>query len=452
MELNRRGFAGRAALALALGLQPDLLWAADATPDYLANALAAARWIEASGQTDKTGAVRWPADPLKPEALSPALYGGSAGVVAFYTALGRYGGGDAWLTLARRGAEGLIADARDPALDNGLYTGRAGLVHVLADLHRVTGETRWRDAAQAIAVDIAAAARPAPGGGVDWSDSPDIVSGGAGIALTLLRYGKLWNDPRLIQVASQAGQALIAAARPAEGGLWWSVDRTGERNFPNFSHGTAGVAYFLAQLHRQTGTAEPLRAAIGGATYLDAVATRRDGGALIFHRADGGLDRFYVGWCHGPVGTVRLFHVLHQITGQARWNTVADELSRGLAKTGAPLVRSEGYWNTVGQCCGSAGIAQHHIDLIRYRPGETTRAVIDPILTDVLARATRSNRTLSWVQSEHRVQPDNLVAQTGLMQGAAGIGLLFLQLKALDAGQDWILPLPDTPFAPRTLA
>ncbi|MET0337641.1 MAG: hypothetical protein ABW063_07735, partial [Caulobacter sp.] len=112
----------------------------------------------------------------------------------------------------------------------------------------------------------------------------------------------------------------------------------------------------------------------------------------------------------------------------------------------APLKQSEGYWNTVGQCCGSAGIAQHHIDLLRHWRNDTTRAAIDPIIADTLARATRTPRTLSWVQSEHRVQPDNLVAQTGLMQGAAGLGLLFLQLHALDRGQVWATPLPDTPF------
>lgn len=36
--------------------------------------------------------------------------------------------------------------------------------------------------------------------------------------------------------------------------------------------------------------------------------------------------------------------------------------------------------------------------------------------------------------------------QTGYMQGAAGIGMLFLQMDAMDKGQPWTLRLPDSPF------
>jgi len=38
------------------------------------------------------------------------------------------------------------------------------------------------------------------------------------------------------------------------------------------------------------------------------------------------------------------------------------------------------------------------------------------------------------------------VAQTGLMQGAAGVGTFFLQLDAYSRGVPWLTPLPDTPW------
>ena len=38
---------------------------------------------------------------------------------------------------------------------------------------------------------------------------------------------------------------------------------------------------------------------------------------------------------------------------------------------------------------------------------------------------------LKWIQAEHRLHPDRLTAQTGLMQGAAGVGLTLLRLDAL---------------------
>jgi lantibiotic modifying enzyme len=44
------------------------------------------------------------------------------------------------------------------------------------------------------------------------------------------------------------------------------------RLMPNFSHGTAGIAYFLASLYKATKQHEFLTAALSGAKYLQAIA------------------------------------------------------------------------------------------------------------------------------------------------------------------------------------
>jgi hypothetical protein len=44
------------------------------------------------------------------------------------------------------------------------------------------------------------------------------------------------------------------------------------------------------------------------------------------------------------------------------------------------------------------------------------------------------------------VRPELLVAQTGLMQGAAGVGLLFLHLDAFERGRTPSVRVPDSPF------
>ena len=64
----------------------------------------------------------------------------------------------------------------------------------------------------------------------------------------------------------------------------------------------------------------------------------------------------------------------------------------------------------------------------------------------VLRRATRDAAGIRWVQAENRVQPENLVAQTGFMQGAAGVGTFFLRLDATERGRRWAIDFPDTPF------
>jgi hypothetical protein len=44
------------------------------------------------------------------------------------------------------------------------------------------------------------------------------------------------------------------------------------------------------------------------------------------------------------------------------------------------------------------------------------------------------------------VRPDLLVAQTGFMQGAAGVGTFLLHLDAHGRGREPRIVLPDSPF------
>jgi hypothetical protein len=53
----------------------------------------------------------------------------------------------------------------------------------------------------------------------------------------------------------------------------------------------------------------------------------------------------------------------------------------------------------------------------------------------------------SWTQAEHRVRPELLEAQTGWMQGAAGVGAFFLHLDAAQRGESPLVTIPDTPWA-----
>ena len=68
------------------------------------------------------------------------------------------------------------------------------------------------------------------------------------------------------------------------------------------------------------------------------------------------------------------------------------------------------------------------------------------IVADTIQRSTRDATGLRWIQAENRTQPANVLAQTGFMQGAAGVGTFLLQLDTFDAGRRWRFPQPDTPF------
>ncbi len=452
MPLSRRRFlATSTAAAAAVGLPPGLRAEfieprrRSARP-YLDLALRTARWIGRSAQ-EVGPALRYPADPLKPDSVGLDLYNGMPGVVTFHAALFAATEDVAWLTAAKRGADYLIdqIDAGSDQLGAGLYTGLAGLGYTLAAVESVGGGDRYGAALQRANERLAGMARTV-GDGVEWSDSNDIISGTAGIGLYLLETARHWKDPNLTELAARAGRRLLATAEPAEGGRMWFPAASFRRNYPNFSHGTSGVGYFLATLHQVTQDPAFLAGALDAARYLDRIATRRAGATTIFHQSGGGEGRFYLSWCHGPVGTARLFFRLHQITGQPAWRDWVDSLTRGVFESGVPEQRTEGYWNNISQCCGHVGIGQYCIDLARYHRTEATRSIQARIVADLTRRATDDDQGLRWTQAENRTQPENLVAQTGFMQGAAGVGTFFLQLDALERGEAWRLPLPDTPF------
>lgn len=452
---SRREFLSQAALAAAVagvgpGVASLLASLQDSSRPYRDIAIRCAQWIDRCAQRTPTG-LAWPADPLKPASIGLDFYNGTPGVVLFYANLWQATGDTRWRDRAQLGGEYLIVESRraGDALDAGLYTGLAGIAATYMTLAATKVGPGWDAAARQTVKDIAAHAKTV-GDGVEWSDANDIISGTAGTGLLLLDAAARWKDASLLDLASQAGRRLLATAHADTGGLMWFPSASLQRNYPNFSHGTAGVAYFLATLHQHTKARAFLNGALSGAIYLDAIATRRNGGRAVFHQSDGGENRFYLSWCHGPVGTARLFRRLDLATGEGMWRPRVDELATWIANSGAPEKQSDGYWNNISQCCGNVGIGQFWIDLSRHSfnavGGVGLGNLRYRVTTNTIARAKDDGDGLRWLQAENRTQPDNLVAQTGFMQGAAGVGTFFLQLDAFSRGAAWPTPWPDTPW------
>jgi lantibiotic modifying enzyme len=317
--------------------------------------------------------------------------------------------------------------------------------YTLIETANVTRDTKYRDAAKRAADRIRALARPA-GAGIQWSDVTDIVGGSAGTGLFLLYAAKELEEPAYADLARKAGLRLIELAQKDGAGEKWAMTPAFARLMPNFSHGTAGVAYFLATLSAETGDDVFLDHALAGARYLQSVAKTDGDMCLIFHNEPEGKDLYYLSWCHGPPGTARLWYRLHQITKDPQWMEWVHKSARGVMAQGVPEQRTRGYWNNVSQCCGDAGVAMFFFDV--GRPART------PAYTEfarktteyLLARGTRDEKGLRWVQAENRTQPDVLVAQTGYMQGAAGMGMLLLRVDGMSRRRRLGIVFPDNPF------
>lgn len=410
---------------------------------YLDAAIAAARWIDASAIKTPHG-ITWPADPRDPKSVGTTLYSHSPGVVLFLLEMHRATGESAWLERARLGADHLVASI-DAESDTGLYTGLAGIGYTLVETANLTRDAKYRDAAKRATERIRSLARTA-GAGVEWNDTTDIIGGSAGTGLFLLYAAKELDEAAYRDLAVKAGKRLIELARRDAGGEKWAMSPKFPRLMPNFSHGTAGIAYFLATLSAETDDESFLQHAVAGAKYLQSVAKTDGDMCLIFHNEPDGKDLYYLSWCHGPAGTARLFYRLYQITKDPQWMEWVNKSARGVMSTGIPEQRTPGYWNNVSQCCGDAGVAMFFFDIARPAKqneyGQFARRVTDYLL----ARGTRDEKGLRWVQAENRTQPDNVVAQTGYMQGASGMGMLLLRVDGMSRRRRLGTILPDNPF------
>jgi lantibiotic modifying enzyme len=409
----------------------------------LQEALEAARWITASSLSTDEGTA-WPAVPGEDAPIDHTLYSGVPGVVLFFLEAASVTGNTVYLDQARQGADYLIG-VLDEVTDTGLYTGLAGLGFAFHEVYKATVEERYRDAFLECLrrIEDRAISRRS---GLDWGPTTDIISGSAGTGLFLLYAARELNEGYWRDLAVRTGSRLIELGIAAEEGTKWAMDPQYPKLMPNFSHGTAGIAYFLATLYQATGDVAFLESASSGARYLISIARTEGDTCLIFHHEPEGEDLFYLGWCHGPVGTSRLFYRLYEITEDPAWMEWVERGAAALLQSGIPEKETPGFWNNVGVCCGSAGVAEFCLSLHRLTRKTQYMDFVSRLTDQILAKGTRGDSGLSWTQAEHRSRPQFLQAQTGLMQGAAGIGLWLLHLHLYERGQRPQVRLPDDPF------
>jgi len=416
----------------------------DANGPYLAAAEKAAAWIRASEIRTPAG-LSWPAVPKDPSSVAFNLYSGTPGVVLFFIQAYYTTGRAEYLQQARDGADFLLSKMAGVE-GMGLYEGLSGVAFALEETFRASGDEKYRSGLAACLGRIRAAAVEA-GGGIEWSSTTDVISGGAGTGLFLIYAARETKDKAWLDLAARAGNRLIELGRPENGGLKWAMDPGYSRLMPNFSHGTAGIAYFLAALYQETKRREHLDAALAGARYLLSVAKTEGDGCLIFHDEPDNKNLYYLGWCHGPVGTARLFYLLAEASADRSWLGWVRKSAKSLLESGIPEEETPGFWNNAGICCGLAGVGEFFLDLHKALGDESYVEFSKRVTARLLAKATVQDGKMSWLQAEHRTRPDYLFAQTGFMQGAAGIGTFLFRLAADERGKTRRIIFPDTPFA-----
>jgi len=393
-----------------------------------------------------------------------SLYHGSCGIILLLLELHAAGQDpDALAEAVAAGEEVLAYLERKERLSVSPSTGWPGYAFALSELARASGREDFR-AAAVRCLDRLRAQASELGAGIGWIEPMpfseitgitgdreiyDQSVGAAGAGLILLYANAQGLHPQALDWAVAVGERLLEVAEPDPDGLRWRMmsDMPFPFTAPNFAHGGAGVGYFLAQLHRATGEPRYLEAAVAAARYTMSRARPAGSGRLVCHTEEARNPIFYLGACHGPAGTGRLLLELHALTGEETWLQAARDLMSGLTSTGAPETRSKGYWNNFGQCCGDAGVGEFAL-LMAARTGDAAyRDLAARCAGVILAQSETAQDGRRWRHAEHRDRPDFLQAQTGYMQGAAGIASFLLHLASQEAGRPVKIPMPDWPVA-----
>jgi hypothetical protein len=478
-RVTRRAFLGTGVAAGIAGPLPVVFnssAAAVAAPasslsadDYLAAAEQAAGWIRAFQVSKGTG-IGWLPDPDHPEkvvTIGPdnTIYSGSAGVVLFFLELARATGDASYLRDASLGADYLVAswhtlvagEGDAPRRDRGLSfdQGLAGTAFALAETWKATQNPAFRDAALAATRTIAGSAGEV-GDGVEWLPSPAVGQGG-GIALYLLYAARIFREQQFLTLAARAGDRIVQLGEPdPRGGVRWQGQPRqvspppgvpANSYSPNFELGTAGVAFVLARLYEETGQRKFLEAARAGAQHIQSIATVQGDSALVYYREPDLKNLYYLGYCHGPAGTARLFYQLYKATGDAQYLDWTEKLVRGIVQAGVPEKLTPGYWNVACQCCGSAAVTDLFLSLWlatgkgHYR--DFARRVADQLIS---REDDLDGKGYRWYQAWTRVKPWDVNAETGYKIGAAGIGAALLHTHLAVQNRYSAILFPDNPF------
>ncbi len=425
--------------------------------DYLDFARSTEVWLD-SNAIRKANTLSWPDALDEPDKVSVSYSDGVAGQVTWYLDLFKSTNRQIYLDRAIQAGEYLLENL--PQKTDSLkgkfwafspYGSVCGPGFALLELYRQTHQTRYREAALSV-VDVLGHFADNKGDTISWDLGNDVLGGLAGTGLFLLYMSEQSGSEEARSMVVQAGRTLIS--RPIKEGDKWSWKRGQNSKYilPNFSHGPAGIGYFMACLYEVTSEQMFLEAALKAVNYLDSIASQENGVYLVpYGFPDPGWRRSYdIGWAHGSAGVAPLFIKLHQITGKAQWLKKAEACYRGIIVSNPLGQPTDGFGSelfTLDQRFGLAGVAAFYQEMYRYTGGqEYFDSAVETI--DYLLSHSVDNEGLSWPTERFSFMANagEVTTFSGFFYGTSGFGSVLLNQYNLMKGKPLGSRFVDNPF------
>lgn len=412
------------------------------------------RWLAANATEAESG-IAWPDDVLSPETVSYDLAAGVAGKVVYFIALYRATEKPEYLELALGGADYLVATLQDPDTlaenprRSSLYTGISGIGVALMHAQQHAEQQDYSPSIDRV-ISLLDQWGVAEDQGLRWSDDfNDVLYGDAGTILFLSWYAGQTGNEQALAMAHRGARFLLSQGDDSGEGMFWYFRRSKPFNLPNFSHGTAGVAYVLATVAAQTNDAALHQGAQAGFDYIRSIAEIVDGQLRIpYGWGSDSWDGLYeFGWAHGLAGTTSLFVRLQQVGIDAAAAAEYEQLARYTLqninlpdKPASPFAEPA---TPLDQRFGRAGVLN-----IAGGWSETdanARRLRIDLWASIAHAAIPDGNGVHWEVAAPEFMGGGLAAYTGVLHGAAGIGLAALQMHAHLMHREPYVDLPDQP-------
>ncbi|OEK03165.1 hypothetical protein BFP97_17275 [Roseivirga sp. 4D4] len=421
---------------------------------YLKLALETEAWL----QREADGLNVWPDASDEPENVSLSFSDGMSGGLIFYLELYHATGDQVYLDRAEEIGQYLLDNL--PQKTDSLkgkfwafspYGNVCAPGFALTELYKATKKSKFKDAAVSV-ISVLEHFADNPNDTISWDLGNDVLGGLAGTGLFLLYGGEELADSKAIDMAVRAGETLISRAQNDEAGLFWKRGQNGGFTLPNFSHGNAGIAYFLTKLYEKTREEKFLTATLSAIDYLDSIAHTDNEVYLIpYGFPDVGWNRPYdIGWAHGPAGVGRLFIQLYHVTEDSKWLRKAEACYRGIMSCNPLSTPKEGFGKepfSTDQRFGLAGVGAFAQEIYRITRDESYLVFSEQVIDYITSKSVLENGR-SWPIPRFGFMSNagSVTTFNGFFYGNVGYGLLYLNQYYLSNDKIPSVRFVDDPF------
>ncbi|WP_051217345.1 type 2 lanthipeptide synthetase LanM family protein [Paenibacillus assamensis] len=232
--------------------------------------------------------------------LDASLYDGVMGVALFYAYLADVTGIDKYKSIAsaclNTGYRFIHAEGAVKTVS--AFYGYASFIYVLLHLGHLWDKPELIQQAEQLVERM----EPL----IEKDVMYDLLSGNAGAIVVCLRLYSMTGSEKALRAAVRCGEHLLSEVKELEVGCGWSFDiKAGHEPIAGLSHGSAGIAWALAELSEATGDKRYVETAARTIeferTLFDASIGNWSDTRFVEKRQELGLGT-PVQWCHGAAG------------------------------------------------------------------------------------------------------------------------------------------------------